>query len=124
MPSLFGQLAGSYTSTSEQNTCQPNPLTIDITASGTVRVRGTSSVSCSEQDLTVTWDGKDDIVEPTATGARLLLDSKNIGGSQPSGGIVMELASAGATTFTVLRVNFAGAQGDITTRPETVTKNP
>ncbi|HVJ94546.1 MAG TPA: hypothetical protein VM580_32390 [Labilithrix sp.] len=124
VPSLFGQLAASYTSTSEQNTCEPNPFAIDITASGTVRVRGKSSVSCAEQDVTVTWDGQDDIVEPTATGARLLLDSKNIGGAQPPGGIVMGLASPGATTFTALRVNFAGTQGDMTTRPDTVTKNP
>ena len=124
VPSLFAQLAGTYTSVSEQNTCQPNPLTIEVTASGTVRVRGKSSVSCAAQDLTVTWDGQDDILEPSGTGARLLLDSKNIGGSQASGGIVMDLASAGATSFTSLRVNFAGAQGDITTRPGTVTKAP
>lgn len=124
VPALFAQLAGTYTSVSEQNTCQPNPLTIEVTAAGTVRVRGKSSVSCAAQDLTVSWDGQDDILEPNGTGARLLLDSKNIGGSQAPGGIVMDLASTGATSFTSVRVNFAGAQGDITTRPGTVAKGP
>lgn len=124
VPALFAQLAGTYAATSEQNTCQPNPITVDVTAAGTVRVRGKSSVSCAAQDLSVTWDGQDDLVEPTATGARLLLDSKRLGGSAPPGGVVMDLASAGATTFTGLRVNFAGAAGDVTTRPGSVQKSP
>lgn len=114
-PALFASLAGTYSARAEALTCAPNPLTVTISASGTVRVVGKSSVSCAAQDLLVSWDGQDDFITTDAEGrVRLVLDSFNIGGSRPAGGLFITLPGLNQPgAFTQLQVNFSGANGGI-----------
>lgn len=115
VPGVFATLAGEYEGPNETNTCLPNPIGVSVTAAGEVTVRGKSSLSCAAQELELTWDGQDDLIVPSPDGARLLLDSTHIGGSQPGGGITLQIPNAtDAEAFTHLTTNFAGAHGHIT----------
>lgn len=123
VPAVFASLAGTYQARAQALTCAPNPITVTITDTGTVRVQGKSSINCATQDLLVTWDGRDDYVFTDGSGQVILvLDGQFGGGSQPGGGLVIKLPQLTApTTFTELHTNFAGAAGGITalepTRP-------
>lgn len=114
VPNVFSTLAGSYSGPHEANTCLPNPISVTIANDGSVNLQGKTSLSCTAQDHTATWDGMDDYIIPTATGAQLVIDSTRIGGSQTGGGITIDIANnSNASTFSYLYSNFAGANGHI-----------
>lgn len=123
IPAVFESLAGSYSSVEEAVFCGENPLLIDIAREGTVRIQGKSNVSCAEKDITVAWNGNDDMLLPTDEGAELILDAARIGGSGGGGIVRLRLDTADEPgTFTSLRTEFGGAEGHIETRPDTVVK--
>ncbi len=115
IPGLFTALAGSYSGPAQQLLCNPNPVSVTISATGTITTMGKSSVSCASQNVTETWDGIQDLLVPDAGGgSKLVLNALNIGGSQPGGGHFVRLSSATPPQLTEFRLPFAGAAGDIT----------
>lgn len=115
VPAVFNTLAGTFQGAAEALTCAPNTVTIGVTAGGSVSVQGKSSVGCATKDLTVDWDGQDDYLVPTDAGAQLVLNSQDIGGSAPGGGLFVDLPDGTtATLIDRLHVNFAGSDGGIT----------
>lgn len=128
VPAQLKSLAGTFTGPAAQQLCNPNSVTVDVNAdSGSVRVRGKTpgfsglSATCPARDHLVAWNGNDDIVVPdTAGGAILAINAGNRGGSLPGGGVFLALpAPVGATSFTEVYVNFAGAEGAISTTAAT-----
>jgi hypothetical protein len=114
-PAVFSTLAGSYSGPHEANTCLPNPISVTINSNGTLHLLGKTSLSCAAQDHTVTWDGQDDYIVPTESGAQLVMDSTKIGGSQTGGGISLNITNGDtANTFSTLYSNFSGVNGHIT----------
>lgn len=116
IPAVFSTLAGSFSGEHETNFCgRPNLVNVTVGSNGSVRLQGKTSLSCASQDHTATWDGQDDYIIPTATGAQLVIDTTRIGGSQTGGGITMDIANGStASTFSYLYSNFAGTNGHIT----------
>ncbi|MCW5654395.1 hypothetical protein [Hydrogenophaga sp.] len=118
VPAQFATLAGTYAGTEQTQLCGAgNPVLVDITAGGSIRVQGLSSVSCQAQDMSAQWDGQDDFIAVEPSGDILLkLNSRFIGGSQPGGGITLKLAtSQSPTSFTEAALTLAGAAGGVTT---------
>lgn len=116
IPSVFTALAGSYSGTTQQVTCSgANPLVVGVTAAGAITAQGKASLSCTiDRNHSVTWDGQQDLLVPSGTGSRLVLDALNIGGSAPDGGYFITLNSSTPPGISKLSVNFSGAQGDLT----------
>ncbi len=113
VPAIFGTLAGSYVA-SVPGLCSENEGSFILAADGALRLTGKSNVSCEDQDVTSRWDGNDDLLISTATGARLLVDSYNQGGSLPGGGLTLELSAPGdAAQLTNVTAKFGGGAGNI-----------
>lgn len=118
VPPQFTSLAGAFAGTEQTLFCGANnPVQVDVTDGGSIRMRGLSSVSCQAQDVTSTWDGLDDFIAVEPSGQLVLkLDSKRIGGSRPGGGITLKLSTAQTPGgFTEANLTGAGAAGGVTT---------
>lgn len=118
VPAQFATLAGSFAGTEQTLACgSGNPVLVDISTAGAVRIQGKASVSCAAQDMTATWDGLNDFISIEPSGQRWLkLDSTAIGGSQAGGGVTLKLSDAQAPTgFTEANLTLAGAAGGVTT---------
>ncbi len=63
-PAAFASLKGVWEGSALQPTCNPNPITVTISAEGSVNFKGKASMTCAVQDATVKWDGQDDFVRP------------------------------------------------------------
>jgi hypothetical protein len=118
VPAQFATLAGSYAGTEQTLLCGAgSPVLVDITAGGSIRIQGKSALTCVQQDVTVQWDGQNDFISVEPSGEVVLkLDSQNIGGSQPGGGITIKLPTAQSPAgFSEANLSMAGAAGGVTT---------
>ncbi len=115
IPSVFTSLAGSYAGTAQQQSCNPKPVAVSITVAGKILAQGKTSVDCVEQSYGLSWDGMDDLLVPdVGSGSKLVLDSRNRGGSLPTGGHFITLDSSVPPQITEFFLPFTGAAGDIT----------
>jgi hypothetical protein len=95
VPAIFGMLAGTYNGVSQANTCSKPPVEVTVAANGDVRNKGKGNLSCGDVTIDAKWDGNDDFIElnDVSGGFNIKLETSKGGGSSPSGGITLHVAS-------------------------------
>lgn len=122
VPSIFADLAGTWTGTTQQVCGAPDkgPVSVSFTAGGEVSLNGKAvGSSCTDQTLNSAWDGLDDLLVPADYGYRLILDSRKTGGSNLGGGVFIKLPDLDGDVISEFYTNYDGSIGN-TTSPDLV----
>lgn len=114
VPATFTDLAGTWTGPAGDLTCQPNPLSVAIGATGSVDYQGKWSLSCGLETVSASWDGNDDYVIPTSSGYELAINSLCKGGSGCGGGIIIRVPTlTSPSSITEISTYASGMTGDM-----------
>lgn len=115
IPAALAALAGTWTGPAQALTCGQPPVTVTITANGSVTIAGQPNLGCTPTTVSSTWDGNDDYIIANAQGGYdLSLDSSKVGASTSGGGIFLKINHATAPTSILdAMTHMSGAGGDI-----------
>jgi hypothetical protein len=116
LPADLVKMAGTWSGPQLALTCDRPPVTVVVTAAGSVTLTGKANLDCMPAEVTNQWDGQDDYVAPGITPGTvdIVLDSAKGGGSAPPGGIKLSVGvEPTGAAFVRASTTLAGARGNV-----------